>query len=40
VDIEGLTPLRKVYRLRAAPDVADELFARFQTYLPALARRA
>jgi hypothetical protein len=41
--IEALKPLRKVYRLRAAPDVADELFARFTQFLPALmpqARRA
>lgn len=38
-EIEAVAPLRKVYRLRAAPDIADELFARFQTTLPALARR-
>ncbi|VTZ22599.1 conserved hypothetical protein [Methylocella tundrae] len=36
-DIEAATPLRKVYRLRAAFDVADELYALFRAYLPALA---
>jgi hypothetical protein len=34
------TPLRKVYRLRAAKDVADDLHARFKTNLPSLAGRA
>jgi 5'-deoxynucleotidase YfbR-like HD superfamily hydrolase len=37
-EVEALAPLRKVYRLRAAADVADDLYALFQRYLPALAR--
>jgi hypothetical protein len=35
-EIEALAPLSKKYRLRAAPDVADELLQKFNTYLPAL----
>jgi len=34
--MEQIAPLRKVYRLRAAPDVADELYACFAAFLPAL----
>ena len=30
-------PLKKIYRLRPAHDVADELFARFQQWLPVFA---
>jgi hypothetical protein len=36
-EIERAAPLRKRYRFRAPPDVADELYARFKQYLPALA---
>jgi hypothetical protein len=34
--MQRIAPLRKVYRLRAAPDIADELYARFASFLPAL----
>jgi hypothetical protein len=37
-EVEKHRPLPKVYRLRAAADVADDLYARFRAYLPALAR--
>jgi hypothetical protein len=36
----GRQPLRKRYRFRAPPDLADELYARFKQYLPALGARA
>lgn len=39
-EIEAIPPLRKTYRLRPAPDVADELYAKFCQFLPALKRRA
>lgn len=35
-EYECIKPLPKKYRLRPAPIVAEELFARFKTYLPAL----
>ena len=35
-EIEALPPLPKKYRPRPAPDVADELYAQFQTHLPTL----
>jgi hypothetical protein len=38
-EIEAVPPLRKRYRMRAAPDVADELYAKFCRYLPALIAR-
>jgi hypothetical protein len=38
--IERSQPLRKRYRFRAPPDLADELYAKFKQYLPALASRA
>lgn len=34
--IERGQPLRKRYRFRAPPDLADELYAKFKQYLPAL----
>lgn len=37
-EIEAVSPLSRVYRLRAAHDVADQLFGLFRQYLPALPR--
>lgn len=34
--LEAIKPLPKKYRLRAAPDVADELLSKFRVYLPTL----
>lgn len=39
-EIEAAPPLRKIYRFRSAPDVADELYAKFRQFLPALRCRA
>lgn len=39
-EIEALAPLPKKYKLRPAPDLADELFEKFKTYLPALRQSA
>jgi hypothetical protein len=39
-EIELHKPLRKHYRFRAPPDVADELYARFKKYLPGLGAHA
>ncbi|MDI9847334.1 hypothetical protein QM467_04575 [Rhodoblastus sp. 17X3] len=39
-EIEALAPLPKKYKLRPAPDLAEELFEKFKTYLPALRQSA
>ncbi len=39
-EIEAEKPLRTVYRLRPAADVAEELVKHFKTYIPALRKRA
>lgn len=39
-EVEAHAPLTKVYRMRPAAIVAEELHARFKRYLPALKRRA
>lgn len=39
-DLETIQPLRRRYRQMPKPDVAIELYARFQRYLPALRRTA
>lgn len=39
-ELEAIKPLTKKYRLRAAPDVADELMSKFRLYLPALSGMA
>lgn len=36
IDAEGIEPFPRVYRFRAAPQVAEELMAAFRAWLPAL----
>ncbi|MBY6239846.1 hypothetical protein [Methylosinus sp. Sm6] len=38
-EVEAVSPLRSVYRLRKPADVADELYDKFSRFLPALAAR-